>query len=217
MRSAAAKALKIFSDVVSVTTSSPSRAPSRLPSLSPRRAGNSNQPAVFQLRIRPVAHSCVMTSAARAAAAFGLTPSELPSIYSTPGGSSKRAFREARGSFRSAATQSSRVVMQCSFGQYPANRIAAPMSRNIANLGVAYPKIPQRDRPAHPVPPARERPAQQPGPGRTGGAVALGLPAPRAGAGGRRHDPAIPGRAGRRKAGVRAGGHRPRVAGPPAS
>ncbi|MNN77555.1 hypothetical protein D3C81_1940270 [compost metagenome] len=80
MRSPAASALKMFSDVVSVTTSSPSRAPSRLPSLSPRRAGNSNQPAVFQLRIRPVPHSWVMTPAARAAAAFGITPRELPSM-----------------------------------------------------------------------------------------------------------------------------------------
>ncbi len=80
MRRLAARALKMFSEVASVMTSSPSFAPSRPASLSPSRDGSSNQPAVFQLRIRPVPHSWVMTSAARAAAARGITPSELPSM-----------------------------------------------------------------------------------------------------------------------------------------
>ena len=79
MRSAAASALKMFSEVVSVMTTSPLPAPIRPASLSPRRAGRSNQPAVFQLRMRPAPHSLPITSAARAAAVLGSTPSELPS------------------------------------------------------------------------------------------------------------------------------------------
>jgi hypothetical protein len=78
-RSAAASTLNRLIEVVSVTTTSSWPAPTSGASLLPSRCGSSNQPAVFQLRIRPSPHSSATTWAARAAAARGRAPSELPS------------------------------------------------------------------------------------------------------------------------------------------
>src|SRR5690242_20128734 len=72
--SAADRILKRFAEIVSVTTTSSSPAPISGASLLPRRLGNANQPAVFQLRIRPSPHSAEITSAAREADALGGTP-----------------------------------------------------------------------------------------------------------------------------------------------
>ncbi len=77
--SAAESTLNRLTEVLSVQTSSPGCAPTRPASLSPRRCGRSNQPALFQARISCVPHSSVTAAAMRAGAAAGITPSELPS------------------------------------------------------------------------------------------------------------------------------------------
>ena len=77
--SAALSTLKRLTLVLSATTSSPSPTPTRRAILSPMRCGMSIQPALFQLRMRPVPQSCVTTCCTRAAVALGSTPSELPS------------------------------------------------------------------------------------------------------------------------------------------
>jgi hypothetical protein len=77
--SAALSTLNRLIDVLSVATTSPSLAPISGAILLPSRCGSSNQPALFQERIRPWPHSSVTARATRAGAATGSTPSELPS------------------------------------------------------------------------------------------------------------------------------------------
>jgi len=79
MLSAALSTLYRLMEVLSVHTTSSLPAPMKGASWLPRRCGRSNQLAVFHERIRSVPHSRVTTSATRAAAALGSTPSELPS------------------------------------------------------------------------------------------------------------------------------------------
>jgi hypothetical protein len=66
-------------EVLSVATTSPAPAPMSCAILSPSVWGSANQPALFQLRIRPSPHSCVTAAATRAGALAGMTPNELPS------------------------------------------------------------------------------------------------------------------------------------------
>ncbi|MDT4872373.1 hypothetical protein FQZ97_1075510 [compost metagenome] len=77
--SAADKTLNRLTEVLSVATTVPGSAPIRRAILSPTFCGMANQPFLFQLWIRSVPHSRVTTSATRAGAAAGITPSELPS------------------------------------------------------------------------------------------------------------------------------------------
>ena len=79
MFSAALSTLNRLTEVLSVATTSPAPAPIRRAILSPTWPGIWNQPCLFQLWIRSVPHSCVTTSATRAGALAGITPSELPS------------------------------------------------------------------------------------------------------------------------------------------
>ncbi|MCY1465555.1 hypothetical protein D9M71_837170 [compost metagenome] len=61
-RSAALSTLNRLIEVVSVTTTSPARAPINPARRLPKRSDKSRQPAVFQLRIRPLPHSWAITS-----------------------------------------------------------------------------------------------------------------------------------------------------------
>jgi len=76
---AALTSLWRFTEVLSVTTTSPGRAPIRRAILSPTRRGAAYQPAPFQLRTRPLPHSSSTAAATRAGVAAGSAPSELPS------------------------------------------------------------------------------------------------------------------------------------------
>jgi hypothetical protein len=78
-RKAALSTLNRLIEVVSVTTTSPSPAPIKPAKRLPKRSDNSRQPALFQLRIKPLPHSSATTACARANAATGRAPRELPS------------------------------------------------------------------------------------------------------------------------------------------
>jgi hypothetical protein len=71
---------------VSPITTLPGAAPISAATRSPTRVGACIHPALFQPRISRSPHSSAMTACARACAAIGNGPSELPSRYVTPAG-----------------------------------------------------------------------------------------------------------------------------------